>query len=271
MGNTARLQVTAGVAQSSQSPERSRGSASSDARGTSGASNSDEIASLQAQVTQLNIEKFQLQVEKFQLQDEISAMKTDAVADKAPNQALQQKEEAEDDYPLTLDIPLSGSDLPHIKTILNRKTCLYKTSQDDRVAVYIADYLCIGNKVPVAIKVWKLQRDKKVRSSTVSLLVQEVQALHIKLRHLPNVVRIYQHHAEFSFEEEPRDIYSILVMERCESNLHQFTTLPETAPLLEKSRNSVVLQLLKVYRDIHLLQVYHRDVKPDNILVNCPE
>ena len=114
-----------------------------------------------------------------------------------------------------------------------------------------------GNETPAAIK--KVFQDKRYKNRELEIM--------LKLRH-PNIVEVYHHY--FTTGDKDDEVYLNLVLE----------LIPDTGYKVTKTyvKNGQVMplvlvkvyafQLLRALAQMHAMDICHRDIKPQNLLID---
>lgn len=123
-------------------------------------------------------------------------------------------------------------------------------------------YKCVEKDTGQVVAVKTLRR---VTSTTQKLLKAEIELL--KSVSCVNVVRMIEHFRE-KMPYDPQE-YDFLVMEYCESNLLDFVFTRPHHILEEREAVDIFAQILNGFRSIHEKGIIHRDLKLENVLINC--
>ncbi|ODQ50667.1 kinase-like protein [Saitoella complicata NRRL Y-17804] len=122
--------------------------------------------------------------------------------------------------------------------------------------VVLASVKGVREKKMVAIKSMK----KTYTNFTECLALREVQALRTIPRH-PHIVHIL----DIFLDQSTHKLH--IVMEGMDGNLYQLMKSREGRPFKESVVKGILAQCISALWHIHLQGLFHRDVKPENILV----
>ena len=166
---------------------------------------------------------------------------------------------------------MDSFDLPHLGITL--KTCL--RNSEELNPCYIQDNGNFGTlvihgelhlgqeKKHVIVKTWNLPGKRESCAERQRLFMQEATILFRITGQSEHVVRVHHFFPDFQLQDEQR---MMLIMEYCElGDLRKY--LRQKTELDAEEKRSIIGQLLTAYRDIHREGVFHRDVKPDNVVL----
>jgi serine/threonine protein kinase len=120
----------------------------------------------------------------------------------------------------------------------------------------------LGISEPVVIKLIRLSRDRNQKNQQIQQMNSHLAILK-QLRDLQHVVSMYDRVLQVS---DGSSRYAGIVMEFCDMHLGQWIQ-EDAMRYSETTRTRLIYQLLFTYQEMQSRGVYHRDVKPENILI----
>lgn len=146
----------------------------------------------------------------------------------------------------------------------------FEIATTDHTAVYRALYFEFGQHREVAVKLWPIPLSKEVAKKNRQQLIKEYDAIRAVSLQTPHVVTHIRFNKKLLYPPEVGSEYYALIMELCKMTLAEFIVDPLQPPLdvAPGQTRSLIQQLLVAYQCCHRAGVTHRDVKPENILVN---
>ncbi|KAI8918891.1 kinase-like domain-containing protein [Entophlyctis helioformis] len=160
------------------------------------------------------------------------------------------------------DGPLASDQVDVVPVASTRQTGLRKLTLTDQVLGYGSHGTVVFKgqfeNIPVAIK--RMLADFYETAEHEARILQESD-------HHPNVIRY--------FVKEEHDGFLYIALELCQASLFDLVEKPPTPELTllrsQLNHKDVLQQAMRGVQHLHSMQIVHRDIKPQNILIGGPQ